>query len=104
MKPTPGPGQGKVNPTLESDHGSTSSKVSHPVPQGKTELTLSKKDQLEAEPLHSTLMSFLVQDLATPPRAITSPPPPPPTLVEKKYSTPKVKKVQLGGAMATMME
>ena len=104
MKPTPGLGQGKVNPILESDHRSTSSKVSHPIPQGKMELIPSKKDQLEAEPLHSMLMSSLVQDLPTPPKSITPLPPPLPTPVEKKHSTPIVKKIQLGSAMAAMME
>ena len=101
LKPMLGAGQGKIDPTLESNNGSTSSNVQCPVPQGKMGLMPSKKDQLEAEPSHSTLMSTLSQDLPIPPRSTTPPPPLPlPTLVEKKHSTPKVKKTQLGSAMA----
>ena len=62
LKPTLGSGQGKIDPTLESDNGLTSSKVQHPIPQGKMGLMPSKKDQLEAERSHSTLMSTLSQD------------------------------------------
>ena len=105
LKPMPGRGQGQIDQTLESDHGSTSSKVQYPIPEGKMGLMLSKKDQLEVEPLHSTLMSALTQDPPTPPRSITPLPPPPlPTPVEKKHSTPKVKKTQPGSMMATLME
>ena len=65
----------------------------------------SKKDQLEAEPSHSSLMSTLIQDPPTDPRLITPlPPPPPPTPVEQKHSTPKIKKTQLGSMMAALME
>ena len=55
LKPMPGPGHGKVVPTLESDQGSTLSKVLYHIPEGKMGLTPSKKDQLEAEPSHSML-------------------------------------------------
>ena len=68
-------------------------------------MVLRKWVQLEAESLHSSLMSSLVREQPTPPRSITPMPlPPPPTLVEKKHSTPKVKKTQLDSAMAAMME
>ena len=67
-------------------------------------LTPSKKDQLEAESLHSKLMSSLVQDLPSPARSVTTLLPPLPTPVEKKHYTPEVKKTQPGSAMAAMME
>ena len=105
LKPTPGAGQGKVDPTLESDNRSTSSKVQYPVLQEKMGLMPSKKDELEAESSHSTLMSTLPQYPPTSPRATTPPPPPQlPTPAEKKHSTPKVKKTQPGSAIATLME
>ena len=102
-KPTPGVGEGKVDPTLESDNRSTSSKVQHKQKLNKTGLTLSKKDQLEAESSKSLLPSALPQDPPEPPRAVTPLPPPPlPTLVGK-HSTPMIRNTQVGGSMATLM-
>ena len=43
LKPMPGAGKGKVDPNLESDNGSTSSKVQHNLLQEETGLMPSKK-------------------------------------------------------------
>ena len=92
---------GKAEPTIESDSGSTSSKVK-PV-LDKVVLMLSKKDQLEAQSFKTPSFPVFFQNPPVPPKAVTPPPLPPPPSLAQKHSTPKIRLTHSSGTMATLM-
>ena len=90
----------KVDPTIESDTRSTSSKVK-PV-LGKVAMVPSKKDRLEAQSSKTPSFPLLPEDPSAPPQPVTPPPLPPPSLAQK-HSTSKTRHAHSGGSMATLM-
>ena len=92
-KPIPRTGMGKMDPTLESDHGSNVGLNPQRLKQDQAGLTPSKKDQLEAALSKTPMPSALPRD---PPQGDTPPPLPPPSPV-RTYNTPKGPSQQLRG-------
>ena len=89
-KLTPGAGTREVDPTLESDYGSSASMVQWKLILGKAGLTPSKKDQLEAQSSKTPLLPALPQDPPKPPQADTPPPLPPPSILTSNMKVTKI--------------
>ena len=101
MKPRSRTGTGEMDPTLESDQGSNAGLIPQKLKLklDKVGLTLSKKDQLEAQSSKTPTPPVFPQD---PPQEDTLPPLPPPSPA-KKHSTPKGQNTHPGGSVASLL-
>ena len=93
----PRTGTGEMDPTLESDHGSSAGLVPQKLKLDKAGLMPSKKDQMEAQSSKTPALPVLPQDPPKPP-----PPPPPPSLA-KKHSTPKSQNTHPSSSVASLL-
>ena len=98
-KPMPKTSTGEMDPTLESDHGSSAGLVLQKLKLDKVGLMLSKKDQLEAQLSKTPVLPTFPQDPHKPPQGDTPPPPSP----GKKHSTPKSQNTHPGGSVASLL-
>ena len=99
LKPIPRTGTGKMDPTLESDHGSNAGLNPQKLKQDQAGQMPSKRDQLEVASSKTPPPPMLPQD---PPRGDTPPPLPPPSPA-KTHNTPKGQNAHPSGSVASLL-
>ena len=99
MKPIPKTGTGEMDPTLESNRGSSVGLNMQKLKWDQAGLTPSKKDQLEAT---SSKTPTLPTPAQYPPWGDTLPPPPPPSLV-RTHNTPKGQNAHPSSSVASLL-